>query len=231
MFIVSTVQHIKVGDLSMHQSGLPLSEDAPGEGLMNVDSDYSRLPDGTDIGDIPRLTKDEERTLVRDSTAGFAGECPVFEMLTISNESKFTVDWVTSLFRRVLALYENLPEEGGKKNMTGGKQEESILKSIKSMLDVVCLHLSSQLFDLVLNLVYNYATTNAKSNAVRAFGQLVACLAQARPKQTIAKFLPYCISQIEDELEHGASSIRTTSNHEAAPSDTTLHWSKPVVLT
>ncbi len=24
-----------------------------------------------------------------------------------------TLDWVTSLFRRVIALYENLPEEGG----------------------------------------------------------------------------------------------------------------------
>jgi len=134
------------------------------------------------------------------------------------------------LFRRVFSLYENLPEEGGKKNTTGGKQEESVLKSIKSMLDVICLHLSDQLFDLVLNLVYGYATTNAKSNAVRAFGQLVACLARVRPEETMAKFLPFCINQIEDELKHGASSVRTTSTHAAVPSDTTLHWSTFVVL-
>jgi proteasome activator subunit 4 len=137
----------------------------------------------------------------------------------------FVLDWVTSLFRRVLALYENLPEEGGKKNTTGGKPEESVLKSIKSMLDIVCLHLSDQLFDLVLNLVFNYATTNAKSNAVRAFGQLVASLARVKPKETIAKFLPYCLSQVEEELRNGASSIRTTQSHLAVPSDTTLHWS------
>jgi len=130
------------------------------------------------------------------------------------------------LFRRVLALYENLPEEGGKRNTTGGKQEESVLKSIKSMLDIICLHLSDQLFDLVLKLVYDYATTNAKSNAVRAFGQLVACLARVDPEKTIGRFLPYCIAQIEEELKHGASSIRTTSTHAAVPSDTTLHWSK-----
>jgi hypothetical protein len=142
--------------------------------------------------------------------------------------SVHAVDWVTSLFRRVLALFENLPEEGGKKNTTGGKQEENVLKSVKSMLDVVCLHLSDQLFDLVLNLVFNYATTNAKSNAVRAFGHLVACLARARPEKTITKFLPFCIAQIEDELKYGASSIRTTSTHEAVPSDTTLHWSMPL---
>ena len=135
-------------------------------------------------------------------------------------------DWVTSLFRRVFALYENLPEEGGKRNTTGGKMEEAVLKSIKNMLDVVCLHLSDQLFDLVLNLVYDYATTNAKSNAVRAFGQLVACLARVKPEKTIAKFLPFCMNQIQEELKHGASSIRTTSTHAAVPSDTTLHWSK-----
>lgn len=94
------------------------------------------------------------------------------------------------------------------------------------MLDVVCLHLSDKLFHLVLNLVYNYATTNAKSNAVRAFGQLVACLARVKPKETIAKFFSHCNMQIEEELKHGASSVRTTSSHTAVPSDTTFHWSK-----
>jgi proteasome activator subunit 4 len=125
----------------------------------------------------------------------------------------------------VLALYENLPEEGGRKHTTGEKQEEEVLKSIKSMIDFVCLHLSDRLFDLVLNLVYNYATTNAKSNAVRAFGQLVACLARAKPERTLAMFLPFCIPQVQEELKHGASSARTTSTHAAVPSDTTLHWS------
>lgn len=139
-------------------------------------------------------------------------------------------DWIVSLFRRVLSLFENLPEEGGKKNTTGGKQEESILKAIKNMMDVICLHLSDSLFDLVLNLVYDYGTTNAKSNAVRAFGQLVACLARVRPEKTMAKFLPHCIAQIEEELKHGASSVRTTSTHAAVPSDTTLHWSTCLVL-
>jgi hypothetical protein len=137
---------------------------------------------------------------------------------------------VTSLFRRVLALYENLPEEGGKKGTTGGRQEESVLKSIKNMIDIICLHLSDELFDLVLKLVYDYATVNAKSNAVRAFGQLIACLARVKPEQTIAKFLPFCIMQTQEELKHGASSIRTTSTHVAVASDTTLHWSEYIYV-
>ncbi|KAI0296143.1 hypothetical protein BC826DRAFT_1005479 [Russula brevipes] len=208
MFIIAVVQNIKIGDLSSTQSGLSFSSDAPGES-MDIDEGL-RLPDGTELGAPPALSRAEERTLVCESTAGFA-------------------DWVTSLFRRVLSLYENLPEEGGKKNMTGGKQEESVIKSIKSMLDLICLHLSDPLFDLVLKLVYDYATTNSKSNAVKAIGQMISSLALAHPAKTIDKFLPFCLSQIKDELKHGASSIRTTSSHVAIPSDTTLHWNMSIL--
>lgn len=63
MFIVAAVQHIKISDLTAHPSGLSYSgkdED------MQVDRDYP--------GDnIPVLSKEEERSLVRDSTASFAG--------------------------------------------------------------------------------------------------------------------------------------------------------------
>ncbi|KAG5648210.1 hypothetical protein DXG03_006165 [Asterophora parasitica] len=205
-FIVSVVQHIKIGDLTKYSSGISYyssDEDV----VMGADHEYGQETDTA----IPTLSKEEERALVRESTATFA-------------------DWVTSLVRRILALYENLPEEGGRRNTTGGKQEEGVLKSIKSMMDVVCLHLSDELFDLVLNLLHDYATTNAKSNAVAAFGQLIACMARVKPDLTMARFLPYCISQIEEEIKHGASSIRTTSSHAAIPSDTTLHWSKALFL-
>ena len=111
------------------------------------------------------------------------------------------------LFHRVLALLENLPEEGGRKNTTGGKSEESVLRSVNGMLDVICLHLSDPLFDLVLNLVFDYAMTNAKFDVVHTFGQLVACLTRVHPEQTMAKFLSPCIAQIEEEWNHGASSV------------------------
>lgn len=79
-------------------------------------------------------------------------------------------------------------------------------------------------------MVFDYATSNAKANAVRAFGGLVGCLARVKPEKTLDKFLPYCFQQIVTELQHGASSIRTTSTHGAVPSDTTLHWCKPFSL-
>ncbi|CAL1696390.1 unnamed protein product [Somion occarium] len=206
MFIVSIAQHIKIGDLSMHR-GAAFAGDVPAEELMDIDHGIC-LPEGTENGSM--LSRDDERALTRETTAAFD-------------------DWVTSLFRRVFALYENLPEEGGRRNTTGGKMEEAVIKSIKGTLDVVCLHLSDPLFELVLKLVYDYATTNARSNAVRAFGQLVACLARVKPEKVIAKFLPYCINQIQEELKHGASSIRTTSTHQAVASDTTLHWNMSIL--
>ncbi|EFI28574.1 hypothetical protein CC1G_13601 [Coprinopsis cinerea okayama7 len=206
MFIVNTVQHIKVGDLSAHQGGVPFTSDF-GEDRMDVDEHVDHLPD--DLGG-PVLSREEEQSLTRDSTSGFA-------------------DWVVSLFRRVFTLYENLPEEGGKRNVTGGRTEESVLKHIKGMLDMVCLHLSEPIFDLVLKLVYEYATTNAKSNAVRAFGQLISSMAKANPAKVVARFLPHCAEQIEEELRHGASSVRTTSTHAAVPSDTTLHWNLAIL--
>lgn len=74
MFIVSVVQRIKIGDLSIQQGGVPLSS-AGAEDMMDIDNkgDNTRLPDGTEVGETPTLSKEEERALARDSTAGFAG--------------------------------------------------------------------------------------------------------------------------------------------------------------
>jgi proteasome activator subunit 4 len=71
MFIIAVIQNIKIGDLSSTHSGLSFSSDAPGES-MNVDEGM-RLPDGTEPGAPLTLSKAEERTLVRESTSGFAG--------------------------------------------------------------------------------------------------------------------------------------------------------------
>src|SRR6266702_1909621 len=82
------------------------------------------------------------------------------------------------------------------------------------------------LFDLVLNMIFDYASTNVRPNAVRAVHQLVECVANAHPAKTLAKFVPFCIKNIEVELENGASSTRTTSTFSTPlPSDATFHWS------
>jgi hypothetical protein len=103
----------------------------------------------------------------------------------------------------------------------------SLVDAVCAAFSQICVHLSEPLYDMVLNMVFDYASTNVRTNAVRAIHQLVECVANANPQKTLAKFLPMCISNIRNELEHGASSVRTTSlNSTSLPSDATLHWSK-----
>ena len=80
MFICSAIQHIRIGDLSIHaQSSSALTtDDVPNEGaLMDVVIDEERLPEGTPDA-FNFLSKTEERALVRDSTAAFSGKGSTF---------------------------------------------------------------------------------------------------------------------------------------------------------
>lgn len=153
-----------------------------------------------------QFTELEEDALVREASQGFA-------------------DWVTSFFRRVILLMENLPEEGNMGGRAGGDVEVQVIDSVSGACSQICVHLSEPLFDLVLNLIYDYASTTVRPNAVRAIHQLVECVANANPAKTLAKFVPFCTRTIKVELDNGASSLRTTSTSTPLPSDATLHWS------
>ncbi|KAF8758973.1 hypothetical protein RHS01_02837 [Rhizoctonia solani] len=157
------------------------------------------------VGPFTTMGPEEEDSLTRQSTGAFSASSG-----------------------RVFHLLENLPEEGSNKK-TGGKSEEQVLKALRSALDVVTYHLSDPMFDLVLKLVFDYASTNARANSIRAFGYVVACLSRARPKDTLAKFLPHCVHQVEVELAAGASSVRTTAAHAVISSDTTLLWNMGIL--
>jgi hypothetical protein len=72
MFIAAIVQAgIKIGDLTHHAS-LAFASDAPGDEMMAIDEEDITIPEGVEPGGH-RLSREEERALVRDSTAGFAG--------------------------------------------------------------------------------------------------------------------------------------------------------------
>jgi proteasome activator subunit 4 len=101
-----------------------------------------------------------------------------------------------------------------------------VVDAVTNACSTICAHLSEPLFDMVLGMVFDYASTNVRPNAVRAIHQLVECVANADPVKTLAKFLPFCSRKIRTELENGASSLRTTSSSRPLPSDATLHWSE-----
>lgn len=107
-----------------------------------------------------------------------------------------------------------------------GPHVVQVVDAVTGACSQICIHLSEPLYDLVLHMVFDYASTNVRSNAVRAIHQLVECVANADPAKTLAKFLPFCIPNIRMEIENGASSLRTTATSSPLPSDATLHWSR-----
>ncbi|KZT61232.1 hypothetical protein CALCODRAFT_447468 [Calocera cornea HHB12733] len=151
------------------------------------------------------------------------------EERTLKNNTAAFPEWVTLYVERIFILIENLPEEGGRGNRTGGKSEDNVLKSVQSSLDVLFAHLSPELFDRVLEMIYEYASTTVRSNGVRAVGNLVLSLAKAGPEKTLKRFWPFCRDRIREELENGASSIRSTSSGTGVPGDTALHWNLSIL--
>ncbi len=102
-----------------------------------------------------------------------------------------------------------------------------LVDAVSGAFSQICVHLSEPLYNMVLGLVFDYATQNVRSNAVRAIHQLVECVANANPEKTLDRFFPFCDRNIRTELEHGASSLRITSSGSIPlPSDATLHWSE-----
>ena len=98
-FLIEVSQYIKFGDLTSR--GIMMSADIDSCTPANFD-----IPNGfslTSLGevridvelsdDIP-LSKDEEDALLRESTADFP-------------------DWIANFIRRVILLFDNLPEEAG----------------------------------------------------------------------------------------------------------------------
>ncbi|KAG6832246.1 hypothetical protein H0H92_004211 [Tricholoma furcatifolium] len=209
-FLVEISQFIKFGDLTMDEGPRPLLLDA--EPTLPANNVNPALPSfSLDDADAryfdmkPRLTEEVEDALLKDSTGNFP-------------------DWVASFIRRVIQLLENLPDEspGGS---AGGATEVQLIDAVTGACSQICTHLSGPLYDLVLNIIFDYASTNVRPNAVRAIHQLVECVANADPVKTLAKFFPYCARNIRIELDNGASSLRTTSISSPLPSDATLHWS------
>ncbi|KZP32253.1 hypothetical protein FIBSPDRAFT_907345 [Athelia psychrophila] len=212
-FIVEISQYIMIGDLSSApDASMTHADIVPLGSVGRVDSTpFFSAGDfeAREYGVEPRLSNKEEDALLKDTTGSFA-------------------DWVTSLIRRVIQLLENLPEEGAHGD-AGGASEVKLVDAVAGACSQICVHLSKPLFDLALNIIFEYATTTVRPNAVRAIHQLVECVANADPVKTLERFVPFCLQNIRTELEHGASSLRTTAASSPSPSDATLHWNLAIL--
>ncbi|KAL4243081.1 BLM10 family protein [Abortiporus biennis] len=210
-FLGEVAQYIKFGEFSDTEKSdtvVDLDIGLSSPELPKVE--INRLPDGVEAGSEEQLSREDEDIIIKNSANSFT-------------------DWVAAFLRRVILLFENLPEEGAD-GSAGGQTEVQLVDSVSNAFSQICVHLSEPLYDMVLGMVFDYASGNVRTNAVRAIHQLVECIANANPVKTLAKFLPFCSQNIRTELEHGASSLRTTSlNSTALPSDATLHWNLAIL--
>lgn len=209
-FLIEVSQYIKFGDLTSRSITMSADIDSCTPANVDIPNGFSLASLGevridVEFSDGLSLSNDEEDALLRESTADFP-------------------DWIANFIRRVILLFDNLPEEAG------GATEVQLVDAVTNACSQICIHLSDPLFDLVLNMIFDYASNNVRPNAVRAVHQLVECVANAHPAKTLAKFVPFCIKNIEVELENGASSTRTTSTFSTPlPSDATFHWNLAVL--
>ena len=67
MFVTEAVRLIAIADVSATQVSASFDDG------MDIDQEVDHIPDGTELGDTPVLSREEERSLVKDSTASFAG--------------------------------------------------------------------------------------------------------------------------------------------------------------
>lgn len=194
MKTISTSIFILVALMTIKVDDLTKYEKSSGAGYsMQVDGEGER-----------ELTKEEEDDQLRLSTSGFE-------------------DWAVTFFRRVLALFEALPEEG-KGGRTGGKSEEQVINTVLAACDSVCNSLSPELFDITFKIIFDYCSSTVSGHSVRVIGSLISCFARADSKKVLDKILPICSREIENELNMGASSNRTTNTSIPLASDASLHW-------
>jgi proteasome activator subunit 4 len=73
-----------------------------------------------------------------------------------------------------------------------------VIDAVSGACSQICIHLSDSLYDMVLNMIFDYASNNVRLNAVRAIHQLVECVANANPEKTLAKVLLFLREEHQD---------------------------------
>lgn len=237
-FLTEISQYIKFGDLTLGDEHPPVLMDTE-LAIPPQTPIFPSLGEAQMLGisdEFPRLSNEEEDNLLK------VGNSYIYRHISHDNRIQQVVSQIGlqassdvsfNCWRIYLRKVRMVPAEGPKvhffcllsKYTTHGCTTVQVVDHVASACTQICIHLSEPLYDLVLNLVYDYASTNVRTNAVRAIHQLVESVANADPDKTIAKFLPFCARNIRIELENGAGSVRSTSTSKPLPSDATLYWS------
>jgi proteasome activator subunit 4 len=101
-FLVEVAQYIKFGELTAGKIGVYDTD--TGMSVPESPSMSIKLPHNLETEEGEQFSKEEEDAIVITMSEQFA-------------------DWVAAFLRRVITLFENLPEEGGTTGTAGGQTE------------------------------------------------------------------------------------------------------------
>lgn len=143
-------------------------------------------------------------------------------------------EWLAKFLRRVFTIFENLPQESRKKQGSSSSShtmESGLTHLLLHTCDIIFGQLSDELYDLALRLIVDFVTERVLPNAVRGVGLLCDAITTTNPKKAAKVFLPLCISNIQVELEHGASATVThAASSNLIQSDSTFHWYQNILF-
>ncbi|KAI7643298.1 hypothetical protein KC318_g21166, partial [Hortaea werneckii] len=157
---------------------------------------------GIEIDYSSELTPEDEETILKSSTAGFA-------------------EFVISFLGRVFTLLQNLPDAARVKS---GSPEEDVVNTLPAAFSPLLASLSPELYDIALEHVAKFVSNHVVHQARDAMAFIVNALVKISPRKALHRLLPDLMTSIRTEIsENGAGSTRTTGS-EILPRDRALVW-------
>ena len=172
-----------------------------------------------DLTEISRNTMDIDETeidqIIRIGTSGFEA-------------------WILKFLERVFVMFENLPQQYGH-HSNNSTMESSLIRLLLHTCEVTFSQLSPSLHNLVIRKIVEFARSNVIPNATKAIGFLAAAACGSENEKALPLFITLCKEKILEELEHGASSVHSSSFSTTHPfgfhsmSDASLHWYQSIL--
>ncbi|KAJ2896893.1 putative proteasome activator subunit 4 protein [Zalerion maritima] len=148
------------------------------------------------------LSDEDERNIVRSSTAGFG-------------------EFVLTLFGKVFTLLENLPDAS---NIRTGSPEENVINTLPAALTPLFATLSPELFDMALEKLSTFVSSHVVHQARDAMAWICSAMCKTNPQKTLKVFVPMLIVSIRNEIDYNGAASDRSSGTDVLPRDRALVW-------
>ena len=148
------------------------------------------------------LSDEDEKNIVRSSTAGFG-------------------EFILTLLGKVFTLLENLPDAG---NIRNGSPEENVINILPAALTPLFATLSPELFEMALDKIATFISSHVVHQARDAMAWICSAMVKSNPAKTLKVFIPMLIVNIRNEVDYNGAASERSSGTDILPRDRALVW-------